>query len=171
MAVAWWLALYLRHLAAGAVRRRRLLEHRALKPELDKLIVVGAARRPRLHNPQPVTGRESLPQELRALAPGQRSEVIAADLEQIEGYEVEFSRRRGVALECGSAHRCKVLDGLAVVRADRDQLPFRELGPDWLRRRYSPEHRARRLQQQLEALGYTVTIEQADPDQEAASPA
>ena len=53
----------------------------------------------------------------------------------------------------------------------RDQLPFRELGPDWLRRRYSPEHRARRLQQQLEALGYTVTIEQADPDQEAASPA
>jgi transposase len=50
----------------------------------------------------------------------------------------------------------------------RDQVPFRELGPDWRRRRYSPEHRARRLQHQLEALGYTVTIEQANPDQQAA---
>jgi transposase len=41
----------------------------------------------------------------------------------------------------------------------RDQVPFKELGPDWQRKRYSPEHRARRLQRQLEALGYTVTIE------------
>ncbi|MCA1678427.1 MAG: transposase, partial [Actinobacteria bacterium] len=32
----------------------------------------------------------------------------------------------------------------------RDQVPFRELGPDWQRKRYSPEHRARRLQRQLE---------------------
>ena len=52
----------------------------------------------------------------------------------------------------------------------RDQVPFRELGPDWLRRRYSPEHRARRLQQQLEALGYNVTLEQASTDQEARQP-
>ena len=41
----------------------------------------------------------------------------------------------------------------------RDQVPFRELGPDWQRKRYSPEHRARRLQRQLEALGYTVTLQ------------
>jgi transposase len=41
----------------------------------------------------------------------------------------------------------------------RDRLPFRELGPDWQRKRYSPEHRARRLQRQLEALGYTVTLQ------------
>jgi hypothetical protein len=45
----------------------------------------------------------------------------------------------------------------------RDEVPFRELGPDWIRRRYRPEHRARRLQLQLEALGYKVTLEQADP--------
>jgi transposase len=56
----------------------------------------------------------------------------------------------------------------------RDQVPFRELGPDWLRRRYSPEHRARRLQHQLEALGYKVTLEanpNPDPnlDQQAAT--
>jgi hypothetical protein len=42
----------------------------------------------------------------------------------------------------------------------RDQVPFRELGPDWQRKRYSVEHRARRLQRQLEALGYTVTLDQ-----------
>jgi transposase len=48
----------------------------------------------------------------------------------------------------------------------RDRVPFRELGPDWQRKRYSPEHRARRLQRQLEALGYKVTIE-GDPEQGA----
>ena len=53
----------------------------------------------------------------------------------------------------------------------RDQVPFRELGPDWLRRRYSPEHRARRLQQQLEALGYKVTLEQTSPAEQKASAA
>jgi hypothetical protein len=46
----------------------------------------------------------------------------------------------------------------------------RELGPDWQRKRYSPEHRARRLQRQLEALGYIVTLdatEQAHTEQAA----
>jgi transposase len=44
----------------------------------------------------------------------------------------------------------------------RDQVPFRELGPDWQRRRYSVEHRARRLRRQLEALGYAVTLDQVE---------
>ncbi len=44
----------------------------------------------------------------------------------------------------------------------RDQVPYRDLGPDWQRKRYSVEHRARRLQRQLEALGYAVTLDQAD---------
>jgi transposase len=35
----------------------------------------------------------------------------------------------------------------------RDQVPFRELGPDWQRKRHSAEHRARRLQRQLQTLG------------------
>jgi hypothetical protein len=30
-------------------------------------------------------------------------------------------------------------------RSVRDQVPFRELGPDWQRKRYSVEHRTRRL--------------------------
>jgi hypothetical protein len=43
----------------------------------------------------------------------------------------------------------------------RDRVAFRELGADWLARRYSPEHRARRLVRQLEALGLKVTLEAA----------
>ena len=50
----------------------------------------------------------------------------------------------------------------------RDQVPYRDLGPDWQRKRYSPEHRARRLQRQLEALGYAVTLEQIPSAEQAA---
>ena len=48
------------------------------------------------------------------------------------------------------------------------ETPHRELGPDWQRKRYSVEHRARRLQRQLEALGYTVTIDATTEIQPAA---
>src|SRR5215212_2200719 len=50
----------------------------------------------------------------------------------------------------------------------RDQVPYRELGPDWQRKRYSPEHRARRLRRQLEALGYKVNLEQVEQSEQAA---
>jgi transposase len=43
-----------------------------------------------------------------------------------------------------------------------DRVPFRELGADWVSRRYSPEHRARRLIAQLEELGLSVTTEPAE---------
>lgn len=52
----------------------------------------------------------------------------------------------------------------------RDKVPYRDLGPDWQRKRYSVEHRARRLQRQLEALGYAVTLDQVDqPETEQAA--
>jgi hypothetical protein len=44
-----------------------------------------------------------------------------------------------------------------------DCVPYRELGADWAARWFSPEHRARRLTAQLEALGFEVTLEPADP--------
>ena len=50
---------------------------------------------------------------------------------------------------------------IAYYHITRDQVPFRELGPDWLARRHSVEHRTRRLIKQLEALGHTVTLEAA----------
>jgi transposase len=34
---------------------------------------------------------------------------------------------------------------IAYFRIVRDQAPYRDLGPDWQRKRYSVEHRARRL--------------------------
>ncbi|MFF7191666.1 IS110 family transposase [Streptomyces sp. NPDC008222] len=43
-----------------------------------------------------------------------------------------------------------------------DRVPFRELGADWVSRRYSPEHRARRLIAQLEELGLSVTTKPAE---------
>jgi len=66
--------------------------------------------------------------------------------------------RRGDAKAIG-ATRHDIL--VAYYHIVRDRVPFRELGADWLARRYSPEHRARRLVRQLEALGYTTTIEAA----------
>jgi transposase len=81
---------------------------------------------------------------------------LAAHFAQLRG-------RRGEAKTIGAIRHDILIAYYYIVR---DQVPFRELGPDWLRRRYSPEHRARRLQKQLEALGYKVTL-QADPEQQA----
>jgi len=50
---------------------------------------------------------------------------------------------------------------IAYYHITRDRVPYHELGPDWLARRHSVEHRTRRLVRQLEALGHTVTIEAA----------
>jgi transposase len=74
---------------------------------------------------------------------------LAAHFAQLRG-------RRGEPKAIG-AIRHDIL--VAYYHIVRDQVPFRELGPDWQRKRYSAEHRARRLQRQLEALGYKVTVE------------
>jgi hypothetical protein len=71
---------------------------------------------------------------------------LAAHFAQLRG-------RRGEAKAIG-AIRHEIL--VAYYHIVRDQVPFRKLGPDWQRKRYSIEHRARRLQRQLEALGYKV---------------
>jgi hypothetical protein len=73
-------------------------------------------------------------------------------------HHAKLRDRRGEAKAIG-ATRHDIL--VAYYHIVRDQVPFRELGPDWQRKRYSPELRARRLQRQLEALGYKVTLEQA----------
>jgi transposase len=62
--------------------------------------------------------------------------------------------RRGEAKALG-ATRHDIL--IAYYHIVRDRVPYRELGPDWLTRRHSPEHRTRRLVRQLEALGHKVT--------------
>ena len=83
---------------------------------------------------------------------------LAAHFAQLRG-------RRGEPTALGAIRHDLLVAYYHVVR---DQVPFRELGPDWQRKRYSPEHRAQRLQRQLEKLGYTVTLEPTDPAEQAA---
>ncbi len=81
---------------------------------------------------------------------------LAAHFAQLRG-------RRGEPKAIG-AIRHDIL--VAYYHIVRDQVPFRER-PDWQRKRYSVEHRARRLQRQLEALGYNVTVEATEEIQPA----
>jgi len=83
---------------------------------------------------------------------------LAAHFAQLRG-------RRGEPTAIGAIRHDILVAHYHIVR---DQVPFRELGPDWQRKRYSVEHRARRLQRQLEALGYTITVE-ATPEAQAAA--
>ena len=83
----------------------------------------------------------------------------------LAAHHAQLRGRRGEAKAIG-ATRHDIL--VAYFHIVRDRVPFRELGPDWHKRRYSPEHRARRLQRQLEALGYTVSIEPTEETQPAA---
>lgn len=76
----------------------------------------------------------------------------------LAAHHAQLRGRRGEAKAIG-ATRHDIL--VAYFHIVRDQVPFRELGEDWQRKRYSPEHRARRLQKQLEALGYQVTVGEA----------
>ena len=81
-------------------------------------------------------------------------------------HHAQLRARRGEAKATGALRHDILIAYYYIVR---DQVPFRELGPDWLKRRYSPQHRARRLALQIEALGYKVTLEQtADTEQAAA---
>ena len=82
---------------------------------------------------------------------------LAAHFAQLRG-------RRGEPKAIG-AIRHDIL--VAYYHIVRDQVPFRELGPEWQHKRYSVKHRARRLQRQLEALGYTVTLNATEEVQPA----
>jgi len=71
----------------------------------------------------------------------------------------QYARLRA---RCGSAKATVAVGHSILVAAyhilDRHQ-PYHDLGPDYFRRRHSPEHHARRLARQIQALGYKVTLE------------
>jgi transposase len=94
--------------------------------------------------------RTALTQAARAAARSKNT-YLASHYWQIRG-------RRGEAKAIG-ATRHDIL--IAYYHIVHERVPFRELGPDWLARRHSPEHRTRRLVKQLEALGHNVTLETA----------
>src|SRR3954452_7246919 len=78
----------------------------------------------------------------------------------VAAHYVQLRGRRGEPIALGAIRHDLLVAYYHVVR---DRIPYRDLGPDWQRNRYSPEHRARRLQRQLEALGYKVELEQLQP--------
>ncbi len=94
--------------------------------------------------------RQALSESAQAAARS-KGTYLASHYWQIRG-------RRGTPKAIG-ATRHDIL--VAYYHIVRDRVPYRELGPDWLARRYSPEHRARRLVRQLEALGFNVSMEAA----------
>jgi hypothetical protein len=94
--------------------------------------------------------REALTEAAKAAA-RTKGTYLASHYWQIRG-------RRGEPKAIG-AIRHDIL--VAYYHIVRDRIPYRELGADWLKRRYSPEHRARRLVHQLESLGLKVTLEAA----------
>lgn len=71
-------------------------------------------------------------------------------------HHAQIRGRRGRKKAIG-ATRHDIL--VAYYHVVRDRVPFRDLGADWLTRRFSVEHRTRRLVRQLEALGHRVTLE------------
>lgn len=106
-------------------------------------------RRSGRSRPGPRWLTEALTESARA-ASRTKGTYLAAHYAQLKG-------RRGDPKAIG-ALRHDIL--IAYYHIVRDQVPYRDLGPDWQRRRYSPERRAQRLSKQLEQLGYKVTIEQ-----------
>jgi len=107
--------------------------------------------------PGPHWLREALTESAKAAARTKNTYLAA--------HHAQLRRRRGEAKATG-ATRHDIL--VAYYHIVRDQVPFRELGPDWQRKRYSPERRALRLQRQLEELGYSVVIEQRPEAEQAA---
>jgi transposase len=97
------------------------------------------------HGPRWLT--EALTESAKAAA-RTKGTYLAAHHAQLRG-------RRGEAKAIGATRHDILVAYYYIVRG---QVPFRELGPDWQKKRFSPEHRARRLQRQLEALGYAVTL-------------
>jgi hypothetical protein len=77
-------------------------------------------------------------------------------------FAAHFAQLRGRLRRAQSDRRHPARNPGRLFHIVRDQVPFRELGPGWQRKRYSAEHRARRLQPQLQALGYTVTRQPAE---------
>jgi transposase len=94
--------------------------------------------------------RTALTQAARAAARSNNT-YLASHYRQIRG-------RRGEAKAIGATRHDTPIAYHHIVH---ERLPFRELGPDRLARRHSPQHRTRRLVKQLEAPGHNLTLEAA----------
>jgi transposase len=96
--------------------------------------------------------RRALIEAARAAA-RTRGSYFAAQYRQI-------ARRRGPnKAAVAVAHSLVVVIWMMLTTGE----PFHDLGEDWFQRRRDPERESRRLVHQLEQLGYTVTLQPAEP--------
>jgi hypothetical protein len=115
----------------------------------------GPACRPPFRNENPVF-------ELR-LCPDRRRDAWCVRARAT----AHFAQLRGRRGEPKASERSVTTSRSAYYHIVRDRVADKELGPDWQRKRYSPEHRARRPQRQLEALGHNVTLEPTESAEQA----
>lgn len=73
----------------------------------------------------------------------------------LAAHHASIRGRRGTFKAIGATRHDLLIAYWHVVH---DQVDYHELGPDWARRRHSPEHQTRRLVHQLEALGHHVQL-------------
>ena len=102
----------------------------------------------------------------RRSSPNARRAAVRTKGTYLAAHYAQLRGRRGEPKAIGAIRHDLLVAYFHIVR---DQVPYRDLGPDWQRKRYSVEHRARRLQRQLEALGYAVTLDQLDQPAEQAA--
>ncbi len=76
----------------------------------------------------------------------------------LAAHHAQIKARRGWAKAVGATRHDILVAFYYIVR---DQVAYRDLGPDWHEQRNSAEHRTRRLVAQLEQLGHTVTLQPA----------
>jgi transposase len=81
----------------------------------------------------------------------------------LAAHHAQLKGRRGGPKAIGATRHDLLIAYYYIVR---DQVPYRDLGPDWLRRRYSTQHRAHRLIRQIEKLGFKITVQPRDTTQE-----
>jgi hypothetical protein len=109
-------------LAAGTVARSGPFENRALEPERDELLVRRTACRLGTDEPEPVPGGKALQQELRALDPGQRSQVLAASSSRSKATRWSFLPATGSPRSVARHTAAKSWTDPAVASAERDEL-------------------------------------------------
>lgn len=73
----------------------------------------------------------------------------------LAAHHAQIKGRRGWPKAVGATRHDILIAFYYIVR---DQVPYKDLGPDWIHQRHSIQHRTRRLVRQLEKLGHQVTL-------------
>jgi hypothetical protein len=98
-------------LPAGAIRRASSLEDGALKPQVDDGLVGGKRRGLTLDGAKARSYCEGVGKESVSVGPGARAEVLAGQLEEVKGDELQAAGGVEVASQRGVSDSGEVLYG------------------------------------------------------------